>query len=122
VLESMDIIVRDADVKEELKQKILAASDEIYVTSSIKQLVEISYKDAGKKSGVQYVADLLGVRREEVAAFGDADNDVDMIEYAGCGIAMANASDTLLKAADHVTLHHDCDGVAYAFKNFLHVC
>ena len=44
-----------------------------------------------------------------------------MIEYAGCGIAMANASHNLLKTADYTTLHHDKDGVAYAFKNIIKV-
>ena len=48
-----------------------------------------------------------------------ADNDIDMLEYAGCGIAMENASNGLLAVADVVTLHHDRDGVAYALKNIL---
>ena len=42
-----------------------------------------------------------------------------MLEYAGCGIAMENASNGLLAVADVVTLHHDRDGVAYALKNIL---
>ena len=48
-----------------------------------------------------------------------ADNDIDMLEYAGCGIAMENASNGLRAVADAVTLHHDRDGVAYALKNIL---
>ena len=42
-----------------------------------------------------------------------------LLEYAGCGIAMENASNGLLAVADAVTLHHDRDGVAYALKNIL---
>jgi hypothetical protein len=54
-----------------------------------------------------------------VAAFGDADNDIDMIKYAGWGVAMENASEGLKSIADYVTINHDKDGVAYAFKNIL---
>ena len=45
-----------------------------------------------------------------------------MIKYAGVGIAMENASSHLLEVADYTTLHHDNDGVAYAFKNIIKVC
>ena len=93
--------------------------EDIYITSSISQLVEISYKDAGKRSGVKFITEYLGLNPKQVAAFGDADNDIDMLEYAGCGIAMENASNGLLAVADVVTLHHDRDGVAYALKNIL---
>ena len=92
------------------------------MTSSISQLLEISYKDAGKKSGVKFLTEYLGLSRENVAAFGDADNDTDMIEYAGTGIAMENAAPHLKEIADHITLHHDKDGVAYAFRNILNIC
>ena len=61
----------------------------------------------------------MGLNPKQGAAFGDADNDIDMLEYAGCGIAMENASNGLLAVADAVTLHHDRDGVAYALKNIL---
>lgn len=120
-LDCMDIIVNDDDLKKHIMNEIHNTTDEVYLTSSIKQLLEISYKDAGKKSGLKFLAEYLNIPRENIAAFGDADNDLDMIEYAGCGIAMANASDNLLKAADYTTLHHDKDGVAYAFKNIIKV-
>ena len=45
-----------------------------------------------------------------------------MIEYAGTGIAMENAAPHLKQISDHITLHHDKDGVAYAFRNILNIC
>ena len=63
----------------------------------------------------------LGLKREHVAAFGDADNDVDMLSFAGCGIAMENASEKCRAAADYVTKHHKEDGVAYGLREILHV-
>lgn len=118
-LDSIDIVVQDETVKEQLIALLTASVKDIYITSSIAQLVEISYKDAGKRSGVKFITEYLGLQPQQVAAFGDADNDIDMLEYAGCGIAMANASGNLLAVADYVTLHHDEDGVAYALRNIL---
>ena len=121
-LDSLDIVVGDDELKKNIMDRIRKATDEVYMTSSISQLLEISYKDAGKKSGVKFLTEYLGLSRENVAAFGDADNDTDMIEYAGVGIAMENAAPHLKQIADHVTLHHDKDGVAYAFRNILNIC
>ena len=118
-LDSMDIVVKDEAQKQKVIKVLKAEVEDIYITSSISQLVEISYKDAGKRSGVKFITEYLGLNPKQVAAFGDADNDIDMLEYAGCGIAMENASNGLLAVADVVTLHHDRDGVAYALKNIL---
>ena len=118
-LDSMDIVVKDEAQKQKVIEVLKAEVEDVYFTSSISQLVEISYKDAGKRSGVKFITEYLGLNPKQVAAFGDADNDIDMLEYAGCGIAMENASNGLLAVADAVTLHHDRDGVAYALKNIL---
>ena len=118
-LDSMDIVVKDEAQKQKVIEVLKAEVEDIYIPSSISQLVEISYKDAGKRSGVKFITEYLGLNPKQVAAFGDADNDIDMLEYAGCGIAMENASNGLLAVADVVTLHHDRDGVAYALKNIL---
>ena len=118
-LDSMDIVVKDEAQKQKVIEVLKAEVEDIYITSSISQLVEISYKDAGKRSGVKFITEYLGLNPKQVAAFGDADNDIDMLEYAGCGNAMENASNGLLAVADVVTLHHDRDGVAYALKNIL---
>ena len=68
---------------------------------------------------MKLLSERLGIARENIAAFGDADNDCDMIEYAGAGIAMGNACESLKDAADYVTLSNDEDGLAYAFYNIL---
>ncbi|MCM1174849.1 MAG: Cof-type HAD-IIB family hydrolase [Blautia sp.] len=118
-LDSMDMIVRDEEQQRKVWSAVADATDEVYITSSIRNLVEVADKNAGKKAGLAFFAELLGLQREETAAFGDADNDIDMIRYAGCGIAMANASEACRKAADFITGHHDEDGVAEGLKNIL---
>lgn len=120
-MDSMDIIVGDGERKETVWGLVEKCTGEVYITSSIRQLIEISHKDAGKHSGVRYFMERLGLERGEVAAFGDADNDVDMLLFAGCGIAVENASEKCRAAADYVTKHHAEDGVAYGLKEILHV-
>ena len=118
-LDSMDVIVKDKEANEKVWEQIKNATDEVYITSSFAQLVEIADKNAGKKSGVAFFMELLGLKREEIAAFGDADNDADMLRFAGCGVAMENASEGCREAADYITKHHDEDGLAYGIRYIL---
>ena len=67
----------------------------------------------------RFIADQLGLSMEEVAAFGDADNDADMLKEAGVGIAVGNASVLAMEAADMVVPHHDRDGVAAGIYQLL---
>ena len=62
---------------------------------------------------------MLGIPRENTAAFGDADNDVQMLTWAGTGVAVANASPAALAVADFITKRHDEDGVAWALEKLL---
>ena len=72
-------------------------------------------------NGLRYVAEILGLEREEIAAFGDAGNDSEMLAYAGVGIAMENASQDCKAAANFITKHHDEDGVAWGIREILNL-
>ena len=91
----------------------------VYITSSVPHLIEISNEACGKHRGLAFLAAHLGIPREAVCAFGNADNDADMLEWAGMGIAVANGSPACLAAADAVTGHYLEDGVAQAFDGLL---
>ena len=71
-----------------------------------------------KAVGMRKFMELHGIARNEVIAFGDSDNDVGMLEFAGIGVAMGNANENAKAAADFVTKHIDDDGVAYALAHF----
>lgn len=60
-----------------------------------------------------------GIRAEEIVAFGDNLNDLDMITSVGLGIAMGNAEEPLKRAADFVTAANDADGIALALDRFV---
>lgn len=61
----------------------------------------------------------LGIRREETIAIGDGYNDMGMIEFAGLGVAMANASREVQDAADYITYSNEEDGVAHVVEKFI---
>ena len=57
-------------------------------------------------------------RRARRSPFGDGGNDIDMLRYAGVGVAMGNATDDVKQVADYVTADVDADGVARALEHF----
>ena len=118
-IDSMDIVVSGDQQKKLIWDELKLNCDEIYITSSVSQLIEISHKDAGKHSGLRFIREHLHLKPEETAAFGDGDNDIDLLKEAGIGIAMENASSKCKEAATYITKHHDKDGVAYGIMEFL---
>lgn len=118
-LDSLDLVVGNEADKTRIWAMLQRAVPEVYITSSVQQLIEISHRDAGKHSGVRFVTELLGISPGQAAAFGDGDNDADMLAYVGCGIAVENASPACLAAADYVTARHDQDGVARGIRDIL---
>ena len=120
-IESIDVVVKDENLKKKLRKVFEENISDIYVTSSVQQLLEISYQKSGKHSGAAYILEYLGLSREGLAAFGDGDNDAELLKFAEIGIAMENASDACKEAADAVTLSNDADGVAYWIEKLLRV-
>lgn len=74
--------------------------------------------DGGKPVGLQKTLERYGIRREESMAFGDGGNDIDMLRYAGVGVAMGNATEDVKPAADYVTTEVDEDGVLRALEHY----
>ncbi len=91
----------------------------IVVTSSIPTNLEINAIGADKGGALLWLADMLGIKREETMAFGDSDNDLTMIRDAGFGVAMENAGPALKAAADYITASNNDSGVAKAIKRFV---
>ena len=61
----------------------------------------------------------LNVSKDEIIAVGDAENDLDMIEYAGLGVAMGNASESVKKIANYITADNNNDGIAEVIEKFI---
>ncbi len=72
-----------------------------------------------KASGLAYLLKDLHLEKEQLICCGDGFNDLSMIQFAGLGVAMANAQEDVRKAADYITLSNDEDGVAAVIEKFM---
>ena len=72
----------------------------------------------GKAKGIEEILHHYGIKKEETMAFGDGENDIDMLAYCQIGIAMGNAHEDLKKVADYITEDIDNNGVELALKHF----
>ena len=79
---------------------------------------DIISKTTGKVWGIQEYCKLMGIQQEETMAFGDGDNDIEMLEYVGIGVAMGNANEDVKKEADYVTDSVDEDGILHALEYY----
>ncbi|NLB50062.1 MAG: HAD-IIB family hydrolase [Clostridiaceae bacterium] len=86
--------------------------DDLYLQISRDQMAMIMHKEAKKSHGVLEIARIFGIGQEQILAFGDDHNDVDMLLYSGRGVAMANAVDAVIEVADELCDISDRDGVA----------
>ena len=122
-LDSIDVICWDESRMDRLRRRFESREldREAYMTSSSHQRLEFSHLNTGKHVGVAWVLEQLGITPAELAAFGDGDNDAHLLELAGIGIAVANATPMCKRAADYVTLRYDEDGLAYAIKEILKI-
>ncbi|MFC0189849.1 Cof-type HAD-IIB family hydrolase [Fictibacillus aquaticus] len=85
-------------------------------TSSSKCHFEITAQKVTKGAALKVLCERLGILPHETVAIGDSYNDKDMIEYAGLGVAMANAPEEVKKCAKWITRTNDQLGVSYMIK------
>ena len=93
--------------------------DEFYVVRSQKYLVEVLTKGVNKAFGLEKLAQKLNIQPSEIAAIGDAANDIEMLEYAGLAIAMGNGSEEVKAIADIVTDTNENNGVIKAIDKLI---
>lgn len=75
-------------------------------------VIELVKKGLNKAIGIQKVADSLSISQDRIIAFGDEDNDLEMLEYAGTGVAMGNGINSIQSVANEVTASNNDDGIA----------
>lgn len=81
--------------------------------------LELVPKGIDKAQSLAVLLKEIGMRPEEMMAIGDGFNDRSMIQYAGLGVAMANAQDVVKESANYITLSNEEDGVAAAVEKFI---
>ena len=112
-----DTAERTALFREELAEPMKELG--ITVCPSTSEYLEFFSSNVSKALSLERLAKHYGIRREEIIAFGDNFNDLEMIEYAGLGVAMQNAPEGVRAAADFVTVSNNDDGIAYVLEKFL---
>ncbi len=103
-------------LQEELRQKFYP---ELSILQSRPYFLEITHREATKGQALKFLADREGLDRDSIIAVGDSYNDVDMLQFAGLGVAVANAPEEVKKAADLVTQANTEDGVAKFIEDYL---
>ena len=107
---------RTMQFQKELKGKL---PNDVTFCPSTPEYLEFFNSKVSKGLAIRRIAMHYGIKREEIIAFGDNCNDIEMIEYAGLGVAMENAHADAKKCADFITLSNNDEGIAYALEKFL---
>lgn len=92
----------------------------LYISKSLPYFLELANPEVTKASGLDFLARRLGFTPERTIAFGDGENDVELLEWAGFGVAVANAHERVLEVADWVCPSAEEEGVAQVIESFLH--
>jgi len=93
--------------------------DRLFISKSLPYFLEFASPDVTKGSGLAFLAERLGFTAAETVSFGDGENDVELLEWAGYGVAVENAHDRVLAVADFVCPPCDEEGVAQVFEAYL---
>ncbi|MCI9405745.1 MAG: HAD family phosphatase [Oscillospiraceae bacterium] len=114
------LMVEDGEYLAQVEQKVKARlGDTLSVLRSEPFFLEIMPKNIDKAYSLGKLLEHLGLNKDQMIACGDGFNDRSMIEFAGLGVAMANAQEPVKAAADYITASNDEDGVAAVVERFI---
>ena len=106
------LAVLEKEMYEHLKDRMGVFRSEPY-------FLELVPKGIDKAQSLAVLLKEIGMTKEEMIAVGDGFNDLSMIQYAGLGVAMANAQEIVRQNADYITLSNEEDGVAAVVEKFI---
>jgi Cof subfamily protein (haloacid dehalogenase superfamily) len=114
------VTIDDPDVLDELKARLRRRfGDRLYISKSLPFFLELASPEVTKGSGLDFLAEHLGFSTDRTVSFGDGENDLELIDWAGFGVAVANAHDQVLEAADWVCPSAAEEGVAQVVEALL---
>jgi Cof subfamily protein (haloacid dehalogenase superfamily) len=114
------VVVGEPERLDVLGAKLRAHFDgRLFIAKSLPFFLELAHPDVSKGSGLQFVADRLGFTPAETVACGDGENDRELLDWAGFGVAVANAHKEILARAKLVVPSVDDEGVALLFDAYL---
>jgi Cof subfamily protein (haloacid dehalogenase superfamily) len=114
------VTIGDPDVLDGLEARMKERfAGRLYISKSLPYFLEFASPEVTKASGLAFVAEQLGFAPERTVAFGDGENDVELLEWAGFGVAVANAHGRVLEVADWVCPSAEVEGVAQVMDALL---
>ena len=118
--EKINVYFSDREASRELRER-WKDLDDVAVTTSVSGNAEFNAAGVDKGVGLAMLRTKLGIDRMHVIAFGDNENDLEMLEGAGIGVAMGNSKQYVKDAANEVTADNDHDGVAEFLEKFFNL-
>ncbi len=115
VINKMSAEIGDADEKAFIKD--MGEEFDIIIHEA-DRILEINPSGYSKATGIQKVCEILGIDRADTYAFGDSENDLDMLRYVAHGVAMGNATEKAKDAAEFVTTDQNADGIYNGLKHY----
>jgi Cof subfamily protein (haloacid dehalogenase superfamily) len=114
------VAVGDPDELDVLKRRMRDHfGTRMHVAKSLPYFLEFASPEVTKGSGLAFVAEHLGFAQERTIGFGDGENDIELLEWAAYGVAVANADEQVLALADFVCPPVDDEGVAQVMEAYL---
>ena len=114
------VVVAAPEQLDALRPVLVARFGErLFVAKSLPYFLELASPAVSKGSGLAFVAERLGFTAAETVAFGDGENDRELLEWAGYGVCVENGTDVLKELADWICPGPEDEGVAQAIEAFL---
>ena len=114
------VVIDDPEVLDELELRMKARFEgRLYISKSLPYFLEFASPDVTKGAGLAFLAEHLGFARERTVAFGDGENDVELVDWAGYGVAVENAHERVKALADFICPSVDEEGVAQVLEAYL---
>lgn len=118
-LNKLLVINYDCRFIDSLIQELQLKYPQLYIVKSFDYFCEIANKEATKGNAIKFLAKKYGITTEEVLAIGDQNNDIEMVQTAGTGVAMGNGTEEIKAAADYITDTVQNNGFVKAIDKFV---
>jgi Cof subfamily protein (haloacid dehalogenase superfamily) len=114
------VVIDDPKVLDDLEARMKAHFDRrLYISKSLPYFLEFASPNVTKAAGLDFLSEKLGFAADRTVAFGDGENDVELLEWAGYAVAVANAHDRVKAVANLVCPRVDDEGVAQVLEAYL---
>ena len=117
-VEKIHFLFKNLEIRAEFLER-LKKLDDVVVTSALALNAEINSIGTSKGAALEFLCDYLNININNVIAFGDGDNDIEMLKAAGLGVAMANDDPEIKNAADLITKTNLENGIADLLSQYL---